>query len=651
MKKGIHSKCFRGSVLAMALLASCLLAPRKAFSYITSAILEFSADDTVALFLNGSTLLERSGFGPFDYDVLSTADGTLPLELFKENDENILGVENFDTRAGNMCVSFRLTVYHSDGDPVVIWSVPEDAKMLHLPKEQKGPIGWTERTFDDSKWIVPYGVHLVGDWIDFPLLEDPAFATTFGTGYVPFLSHRQDGMCRGGDHNLFRCRFRFPNHPAKVEAVVSPAKASYGQSLTVRLIPGPDTTELSQFNLMAWLPKNVELGATAPGAQYDSDLRRLSWRASRKDMNLGYEKLHAVRIVSAGTWGAPQKFLGPEKAGKEREQLNTPDSVYNDAAIPTQGGEGWFKVGEPSIDFSKGVPKIQGVLFRSQLRIGGQDKHGLKDVDHIYFNYSVDGRTKGALRRDVDITHVTGGNYWIDGYYHATEDRHWTWDDIKNLMVMYKARQIGQRDKNLLASMTCIVRYYYPSKVAPWFQAKVLEPRCSEVQLQTGVFRYGSKLNPSDPLIVKVNEQLCAPSPVPTLTWTPVPIALARPQPTSTPAPKRPEGRLAATEMGLGCVTVSPNPVDYGGTFISFCLKAGASVTVNIYDASGGRGLRRIEGGAFRPGDNQIFFNALDDSGKLMLPGNYICELVARKENSLETRNTVFTVVKKRQRR
>src|SRR5688572_25207310 len=110
-------------------------------AYITSAMLEYCADDEVAIYLNGSELMRRSEFGPFDYQVITTADGSLPLELFRENQENVLGVENFDTEAGAINVSYRLTVYHSDGDPVVIWSVPEQSRFLHLSKEEKSPLG------------------------------------------------------------------------------------------------------------------------------------------------------------------------------------------------------------------------------------------------------------------------------------------------------------------------------------------------------------------------------------------------------------------------------------------------------------------------------------------------------------------------------
>jgi hypothetical protein len=305
---------------------------------------------------------------------------------------------------------------------------------------------------------------------------------------------------------------------------------------------------------------------------------------------------------------------------------------------------------QPNVDFSKGTPIIQGVIFHSQIKFGGRDMKQKKETDRMMFNYSIDGTNRGALKHDVDVCHTSWEAHWVDGYYHASEDRKWTWQDIKNLRVKYMAKQIGQRDKNLMASMNCTVRYYYPNKVAPWLQAKVLEKGCKDLSVQTGVFRYGSKLISSDPLIVKVNEGLCAPTPMPVPTSTPVPIAEATPIPTSTPVP---QGQtMVAASMGLGCLTVLPEPVDYGGAFFSFCMKAGGQVTANIYvAATGGKGVRRIDGGTFRAGNNQIFFNGLDDHGRLLPPGRYILELVAKREGGLESRNTTFNMVKKRAKR
>jgi hypothetical protein len=640
----MSKRALSGLLLALAFF----LVTAKSRAYVTSAFLEFNADDEVAFYLNGSPLAARCEFGPFDYQCISTADGSLPLELFKANEENTLGVENFDTEAGAMFVAYRLTVYHSDGDPVVIWSVPEQSKFLHLAKEEKDPLGWTEPNFDDSKWTQAIGINHTSQWVDSPRLVDAAFANLLGVGYVPQLVHRYDAMCRGGDHNLFRSKFRFPNNPAKVEIIVNPLKAVYGQTISVRMIPGPDTTEISQFNMLAWLPNNLQLTNFAPGAQYDSALRRISWKTSNRDMHLGYEKLYAEKVIFSGGWGAAEKVLGPPKAGKARHAHNVPGPLYEDGSTITQGSEAWFKMAAPKVDFSQGIPKIQGVIFRSQLKMGARSNNGHLETDRVLFNYSVNGKTKGVLKKDVNVARTNADANWIDGYYPASEDRKWSWDDLKNLMVMFKGVQVGNRDKNMMANVSCIVRYYYPNRVAPWFQAKVLEKACTDIQLKTGVFRFGSNMTSSDPMTIKVNESQCAPSPVPTPTYTPVPIQIAKPQPTSTPVPK---GAPPIASSGLGCLSVSPDPMDYGGAFISFCLKSGASVSVTIYTESG-KGMRRIAATEFRAADlNQVFFNGLDDNNILLPPGRYLCELRAEKEGHAETRNTYFSMVRKRPKR
>ncbi len=641
----------------LGLVAGLLCLPSLSWTYITSATLEFSADDQVSFYLNGSQLLERSDNIPFNYDVITTADGNLPLELFRDNEENVLATENFDTVGGSMQVSFRLTVNHSDGDPVVIWSDPASARFIHLSKEQKSPAGWTQNNFDDSRWSEANGVHMYWPWMAMPILADEAFAGFFGVGKVPFLVHRADAQCRNGDHNLFRQKFRFPNNPGKVQLLVNPPHARAGQQVAVSLVPGPDATSMSQFNLMAWLPPQLQYVSASAGAHYDAKLNRVHWVANNRSMGLGYLKLNAAKVVSAAGWGAPAMLLGrPKNLPRTASLWKEPNAMsravvakQSIGAIPTQGFEGWFKFEEPKIDLRRGTPKIQGVVFHSQLRPGGQNAAGQIEVDKVWLNYSVNGQTKRANKKDVNIVHASANGVFTDGYYNASEDREWTWDDIKNLMVMIKAEQVGQRDRNFIASLTLSVRYYFPDQVKPIFYAKVLEPKCMDIELKSGIFRYGSKLVTSDPVPLKINEQACAPTPVPMPTATQVPIAVAKPRPTSTPAPTN---QVAFTSLGLGCLSVAPDPFDFGGAFITFCLKKEAKVTVNIYNSTTGVGLRRITGTDFRAGENnQIFFNALDDKGRLLPPGTYIYELVAEKGTQSETRNNFLHIVKKRARR
>lgn len=608
-------------------------------------MLEYCADDYVSFYLNGTCILQRSEIGYADYQILSTADGTLPLENFKENEENIFCADNLNVQS-SMALSYRFTVYHSDGDPVVIWSDPENSKLLHLKQGESSPAGWTDAGFDDSTWSQAFAYKEPGTWVNLFHLSEHAFDSFLGSGFVPYLSHLKKGDAGRDERNLFRSKFRFPNHPSKIGVIMNPARINFGGTVSVTLIPGPDTTELSQFYILAWLPSSLQLTNYAPGASFDPKTRRISWKVSNQDMKLSYLKLNAESIVSADGWTAPEKFLGPPKRGKAREKADIPDRIFEDGAIPHPGAVGWFKMQEPKLDMSQGVPVIQGVIFHSQLKMGKQTANGHPETDKIFFNYSVDGRDKGALKDDVMIARMTGNRYWFDGYYHASEDRRWTFDDIKNLKVMFRTQQVGRRDKNFASSVTCVVRYYYPNRVAPWFQAKVLEKGCVPLKMDTGLFRFGAKLNPADPAELAVNQGLCASTPVPMPTSTPVPIA-AGPQPTSTPLPVS----APQISVGLGCLSVSPDPVDYGGTFISFCLKAGASISGHVYTDSG-KGVRSIAASEFRPGQaNQIFFNGMNDEGKLLIPGRYLCELRAEKDGHVETRNTYFTIVQKRPRR
>jgi hypothetical protein len=622
-------------------------------AYITSAVLEYCAGDSVGFYLNGSRILERSEFGASHYRILSTADGSLPLELFKDNEENVLGVKIFKTEeGGQMNVSYRLTVYQSAGEPFVLWSDTTQTKSFHLAKDEKDPDGWTELKFDDSKWA-PVGwveweskdphlirtidFHPVAGWGS-ATLEDRHFGDVFGNGCVPFLVTTAKPM----ERNLLRRRFSFPNSPAKAQLVANPASASFDQTISLRLIPGRDSTELSRFELTGWLPDHVQLLDYAPGADYDSNARSIRWKASNRDMKVDTLKLYAEKIVSARAWSGPEKMLGAPKDGKDERQFNIPDSVFDDGTTPANGNAGWFKLEAPDLDFSKGVPTITGVLIVTRMSVGGSDSNGHLEKDKVFFNYSVNGQTKGVMKRDVNLSKVTNGTSWFDGYYHASEDRHWTWDDIRNLMVMFKARQIGSLDQNKISSVTCVVRYYYPDKVAPWFRVKVLEKTCMDLQFQAGISHLGSKLTKSDPVLVRVNEGLCPPTPVPSpVPPGRIPTVQATAQATPTPVPVK----IEYASVGLGCLTVSPDPVNEKGAFISFCLKQPTSISVAIYDAESGKGIRRIIAADFKAGvSNQIFFNALDNHAKLLPNGRYLCQLKSSKDGYVETRNTYFTV-------
>ena len=63
-----------------------------------------------------------------------------------------------------------------------------------------------------------------------------------------------------------------------------------------------------------------------------------------------------------------------------------------------------------------------------------------------------------------------------------------------------------------------------------------------------------------------------------------------------------------------------------GGVFIYFCLKQDANVSVTV-STPAGKVVRTMPAVSSRAGDNQIFFNAIDDAGASLPPGQYVYEL------------------------
>ena len=160
----------------------------------------------------------------------------------------------------------------------------------------------------------------------------------------------------------------------------------------------------------------------------------------------------------------------------------------------------------------------------------------------------------------------------------------------------------------------------------------------------------------SDPAELKVNSRFCPPSPVPSPTPTEIPKAALRmptpeaPRLAEAPRPAEAPGQAMAGEnrFQLGCLSASPEPFNFAGTFVSFCMKSDANITLNVYASSDGHLVRQMKAGAFRSGDNnQAFFNALDDAGRLLDNGEYVLELVAENKGHRELRNTTVHFNKK----
>jgi hypothetical protein len=297
------------------------------------------------------------------------------------------------------------------------------------------------------------------------------------------------------------------------------------------------------------------------------------------------------------------------------------------------------------VDLSVTKPRILGVLFRAQMRLGGKDTENTTDADEIMLNYSTDGSEHQALKHDVLFSHMTSSDNWFNAYYDATEDRKWTWDDISNLAVKVVAKARGTVSTDLMSSLVCTVKYYVPSGASPWFIAEVTDPACDTLTLNTATFRPGSPLLNSDPVDLHVNIAQCEPTPVPTPTDTPVPIEIAVvPTATHTPAPGQPP---TVFKIHPTLNSVDPEPFNYAGCFVNFTIKTDADVALNVYDTDSGKAVREIKAVSFRRGDNQLFFNAQDYEGHMLRPGAYLFELVATRDAFKETASGTFHFVKK----
>jgi hypothetical protein len=623
-----------------------ILLPAGLPAYVTSATLEYSVDDQVTFYINGHLVLERSDFCWADFAVLSTSDGTLPLDVFNMNGDNVLATEDHDTEGGVMGVAYRLTVHHSSGDPVVVWSEPGNTKFLHLMASQKDPDQWYLPNFDDSSWQQAIGAYnsVNSQWVRWYCLLDSAFGVFGSSGCVPEISHMSSGRSNGHDHNLLRNHFSFPNVPAKVRVSVNPPSASRGQSVSFQLIPGKDAAYMDRFQLFARIPQGLRVTSLSKGGYLDPKSSAAFWDFSKADVAPHFVTLNARAVVNAPDWSQPEKVLGPPKYGKVRRQLNVPLVIYNDGAKFGPGDPGWFAMEAPL-----GIPQgseILGVIFHSQIRLEGQDSLQIDETDPIYLNYSLDGSQNGALKKDVMVSR-SSYSYWIDGYYDATEDRHWTWADLANLRVKFESRQRRLKNTNMAASVSAVIRYYEPLRTAPYFYAMVEASQCDNTQIFAGIRQLGTAAVGSDPTMIALNPGLCAPTPVPMPTPLPTHVPAMVVVPTAEPV-HAPEiaSMTAGAAIKLGCLENAPEPFKRGGTFVYFCVDKESQVTLNVYDTESGKQLRRMAAGSFHPGKQQIFFNGLDDNGNPLGAGSYLYEILARNDSGAQSRNAHFTRAK-----
>jgi hypothetical protein len=631
-----------GKRLAVTALGLALsLVPLRLHAYVISATLEYSVDEIACFYLNGYPVALNTEDHYPDYAVLSTTDGTLPLKYFIPNGDNVLAVSDLVHRGGgDIAISYRLTVNHSNGDPVVIWSTPQDSKLLHLRAGQPEPTGWYLPGFDDSQWPQAIKMAYGTAWFTYPEIPDTAFGGSFGfQRVVPHLSYSSSGAANSGDVDLLRNHFRFPYSAAQTRILTNPASAVQGQAVAVRILPGRDAADVGAFSMYADIPRGLQLLSAPKATAYDRQANRVAWSyPNGAEASVRYVVLGADRVIDAGGWANPEKVLGGFKLYHPTGWYHKgiPEDVYQDAATFYPGSEGVFGLSRPDPAVVQAYPMVLGVIFHGQMMAGGQNTATVKDVDDFMLNYSVSPDGKKALKKAVWVSRVSNANAWFDGYYDASTDRAWTWDDVENLRMTMEAETRRNPDKNRVSSLWAVVRCFRPQDTAPLFYARVTDDRCEDLTLKAGLYsrRFGGAS--SDEVTLPVNQGRCpTPTEIPTVS-----IQFAQePSPTPTPRPSLEAGEEI---LGLACLASAPEPFNYAGVFIQFCLKKPAKITVRVYDASNSL-VREFDGGSFGAGDGQIFFNAQDASQKPLDPGSYRYQLRATSGGFTAERDATFT--------
>ncbi len=493
------------------------------FSYITSAVLEYTADDVVGFYLNGKEVLSPKNCEMvfFRYACLSSSDGTLPLSLFNSNAENLLAIENDDLHSGDMFVSFRLTLNRSDGDPVVVWSEPEKTRMFHRGSGDKNPEGWDLPTFDDKAWPNAKEVTVQHAWAPagalpdlLTFLEDAHFKGSRGRpGHVPVLSDKSSGIAEPKATSLFRIRFFVPNALSKPKLTLDPAQAVVGQALRVRISPGPDLADLAKFRIFIRLPQGMEPLDPGTGGSYDPKSRFLIWNYQDALAKLAFLKLDAESVLSADGWRQPERALGPWKETLRFLPAMGPD-VTDDGGRFFPERPGWFKLKQAPPPLVVGGSQILGVIFHCQVKPGGMENDGMgfrypDGTNQIFLNYSVDGSQKEALPQDIKITRANVGVGWMDAYYDATQDRAWTWKDIDQLRVKVLSHNTGGRHMDWLASCGVTVKTFPIRSFSPDFTLKVSETTCKTLKIQAGIQEFRGQGLAMDMFEYPVNQGLC----------------------------------------------------------------------------------------------------------------------------------------------
>jgi hypothetical protein len=103
--------------------------------------------------------------------------------------------------------------------------------------------------------------------------------------------------------------------------------------------------------------------------------------------------------------------------------------------------------------------------------------------------------------------------------------------------------------------------------------------------------------------------------------------------PASVPGSNRPEspGRCTLSDA-------FPNPFNQSARIV-LEAKALGSVRLAVFDAAG-RAVRTLVSGRLSPGSHEIFWDGLDDQGRILPSGLYLCRLFA--DGAAQTRRMVL---------
>jgi hypothetical protein len=420
-------------ILAAFMLSMLSIAP--AHARVLSVDFEYVADDRLDFYLNGQKI-EMAGSNDWTYySVLSSIDGSLPMDAFKWGQKNLIALNNFDTLAGALDCSWRLSVRYSDRPPFVFIATSENTRMLRRTRNQSAPTGWEQVAFDDKVWEAPDEALKAKPLLVW-LPMNPAEQQLFHRDILPRLCATADCECSVKDNNLLRTWFELPALPEGPALTVAPKALEKNDKTGLRLRWGADVGELGARLLSLDVPKGLAVASVSPGAEVKG--RTLEWRAPATGSAGQSTRLLLQKVEDAGGWQDAdkvlqrpfQKFMNPIGA-----------SVPMATFLPDQ--KAWFKV-DVRDPRQRQLGPIQGVLFRAQIDFEEYNFVSSTTVvldDRFTLNYSVDGRLNGVLAADQNMLHALSLPLWTQAYYDASADRAWTWNELDNLKVQLMSKR------------------------------------------------------------------------------------------------------------------------------------------------------------------------------------------------------------------